>query len=155
FGIKFPLDPGALTSINNAQRLYEFPLGVFGIAIATAIFPALSRVANDGEQFTAILRRGLRLVVYIVLPANVGLMLVRTPLTAAILQGKNFTPADTARVSWVLLGYAPAIWAYSMTHTLTRAFYARGDAFTPVKVAMGMVLLNFLLNITLIWTPLH
>ena len=155
FGIKFPLDPGALTSINNAQRLYEFPLGVFGIAIATAIFPALARVANDGDAFADILRRGLRLVIYIGLPASVGLMLVRVPLTAAILQGKNFTPDDTKRVAWVLMGYAPAIWAYSMTHTLTRAFYARGDAFTPVKVAMGMVLLNFLLNITLIWTPLR
>jgi putative peptidoglycan lipid II flippase len=81
-----------LTAINNAQRLYEFPLGVFGIAIATAIFPALSRVVNDRDQFADILRRGLRLVIYIGLPASVGLMLVRTPLTAAILQGKNFPP---------------------------------------------------------------
>lgn len=154
FGIDYPLDKGSLTALSNAQRLYEFPLGVFGIAVATAIFPALAKVANDGESFTNILRRGLRLVVYIGLPASVGLMLVRVPLTAAILQGKNFTPADTQRVAFVLMGYAPAIWAYSMTHTLTRAFYAKGDAFTPVRVAMGMVILNFLLNITLIWTPL-
>jgi putative peptidoglycan lipid II flippase len=155
FGIDYPLDQGALTALSNAQRLYEFPLGVFGIAVATAIFPALAKASDDRDAFTAILRRGLRLVIYIGLPASVGVMLVREPLTAAILQGKNFTAQDTARVAFVLMGYAPAIWAYSMTHTLTRAFYARGDAKTPVKIAMGMVALNFALNVTLIWTPLR
>jgi putative peptidoglycan lipid II flippase len=165
FGHDFPLDEGALTAISNAQRLYEFPLGVFGIAVATAIFPALSRVAarvdrdgntggGDDEAFTEILRRGLRLVMFIGLPASVGLVLVRRPLTAVILQGGDFTAADTQRVAFVLLGYAPAIWAYSMTHVLTRAFYARGDSMTPVKVAAGMVVLNLALNLTLIWTPL-
>lgn len=154
FGYPFPLDQGSLTALSNAQRLYEFPLGVFGIAVATAIFPALARAASDQQSFTEILRRGLRLVMYIGLPASVGLVLVRVPLTAAILQGKNFTPADTQRVAFVLLGYAPAIWAYSMIHTLTRAFYARGDSVTPVKVALWMVTLNLALNLTLIWTPL-
>jgi putative peptidoglycan lipid II flippase len=81
-------------------------------------------------------------------------MLVRVPLTAAVLQGRNFTAADTQRVAFVLLGYAPAIWAYSMTHVLTRAFYARGDSMTPVKVGLAMVALNIALNLTLIWTPL-
>ena len=187
FGVDFPLDQGALTALNNAQRLYEFPLGVFGIAVATAIFPALARAANsrftnddsrlevgvttddsagdapvlnrepsiaNPDAFADILRRGLRLVVYVGLPASVGLILVRVPLTAAILQGRNFTAADTLRVAFILMGYAPAIWAYSMTHVLTRAFYARGDSMTPVRIAMIMVGLNFLLNITLIWTPL-
>jgi len=154
FGITFPLEEGALTAMNAAQRLHEFPLGVFGIAIATAIFPALARVADDGAAFGDILRRGLRLVIYIGLPASVGLMLVRVPLTAAVFQGGKFDADDTLRVSRILLGFAPAIWAYSMTHTVTRAFFAKGDAITPVKVAVGVVMLNFLLNITLIWTPL-
>jgi putative peptidoglycan lipid II flippase len=155
FGHPFPLESGANTALNNAQRLYEFPLGVFGIAVATAIFPALARAAHAApEAFADILRRGLRLVVYIGLPASIGLILVRVPLTAAILQGRNFTAEDSQRVAFVLLGYAPAIWAYSMTHVLTRAFYARGDAMTPVKAAVAMVGLNFALNVTLIWTPL-
>lgn len=154
FGVPFPLLPGALTAVNAAQRLYEFPLGVFGIAVATAIFPSLSRAAKDDAMFADILRRGLRLVVFIGLPASVGLILVREQLTAAVFQGGNFTQADTLRVSRILMAFAPAIWAHSMTHTLTRAFYARGDAMTPVNVAVGVVLLNFLLNISLIWTPL-
>ncbi len=155
FGIDFPLQEGALTAVNNAQRLYEFPLGVFGIAVATAIFPALARVNHDAARFADILRRGLRLVMFIGLPASAGLMLVREPLTAVIYQGAQFTAEDTRRVAFVLMGYAPAIWAYSMTHTLTRAFYARGDSMTPVKVAIGMVGLNLALNLSLIFTPLR
>jgi putative peptidoglycan lipid II flippase len=158
-GYEFPLKPGALTALSNAQRLYEFPLGVFGIAVATAIFPALARVAGDGEddrrRFADTVRRGLRLVVFIGVPASVGLVLVRQQLTAVVFYGERFTAADVDRVAFVLLGYAPAIWAYSMIHTLTRAFYAKGDSMTPVKVAVGMVMLNLALNMTLIWTPLR
>jgi putative peptidoglycan lipid II flippase len=144
-----------MSAVSYAQRLYQFPLGVFGIAVATAIFPALARAAGDGASFVNTLRRGLRLVIFIGLPASVGLMLVRGPLAAVIFQGGDFTAADTERVARVLLGYAPAIWAYSMTHTLTRAFYADEDSMTPVRIAVGVVALNVVLNCTLIWTPLR
>ncbi|MDY7110529.1 MAG: murein biosynthesis integral membrane protein MurJ [Planctomycetota bacterium] len=155
FGLDYPLTEGALAAVTFAQRLYQFPLGVFGIAIATAIFPALARLSDDDRAFADIVRRGLRLVIFIGLPASAGLILVRRPLTAVILQGGDFTVADTARVARVLLGYAPAIWAFSMTHVLTRAFYARGDAMTPVRTGVCIVILNFILNCTLIWTPLR
>lgn len=157
FGHAYPLDVGAMATVSFAQRLYQFPLGVFGIAVATAIFPLLARQAGeaDGEAFAATVRRGLRLVVFIGLPASVGLVLVREELAAAILQGGQFTADNTARVGFVLLGYAPAIWAYSMVHVLTRAFYARDDSMTPVKIAAGVVALNLALNCTLIWTPLR
>lgn len=154
-GVAYPLSPGALATLGYAQRLYEFPLGVFGIAVATAIFPLLSKQANDPAAFVHTLRRGLRLVVYIGLPASVGLMLVSTPLTGVVLQGGDFGADDTARVAFVLVGYAPAVWAYSMNHTLTRAFYALGDTMTPVWISLAMVALNLALNLTLIWTPLR
>ena len=154
FGYDYPLEIGANATIGFAQRLYQFPLGVFGIAIATAIFPLLTRQSESLEHFTATVRRGLRLTIYIGLPASVGLMLVREPLTAVILEGGDFTPENTQRVARVLLGYAPAIWAYSMIHVLTRAFYARGDSKTPAVVAVMVVALDLVLNCTLIWTPL-
>lgn len=151
FGIDYPLEEGAMATVNFAQRLYQFPLGVFGIAIATAIFPLLASLQDNASGFGDALRRGLRLVIFIGLPASVGLMLVREPLTAAVLQGGVFTAQDTQRVGFVLLGYAPAIWAYSMVHVLTRAFYAKGDSKTPVKIAVSVVGLNLALNLTLIW----
>jgi len=155
FGVAYPLDEGAMSAVSFAQRLYQFPLGVFGIAVATAIFPLLSRQTEDTLAFGVTVRRGLRLVVFIGLPASVGLILVRQPLTAVILQGGAFTADDTQRVGRVLLGYAPAIWAYSMTHVLTRAFYAQGDSTTAVKVAVAIMALNLALNCMLIWTPLR
>ncbi|MSR45070.1 MAG: murein biosynthesis integral membrane protein MurJ [Phycisphaerales bacterium] len=153
-GIAYPLAEGSMGSLAFAQRLYEFPLGVFGISIATAIFPQLSREATDLPAFRASIARALRMVAFIGLPASVGLIMLRTPLTAAVFQGGDFTTDDTARVATILLAFAPAIWAYSANHLLTRAFYARGESMTPVKISLAMVVLNFLLNVTLIWTPL-
>ena len=154
FGYEYPLSQGAMAAVSFAQRLYQFPLGVFGIAIATAIYPALARLANDEDAFADTLRRGLRLVVFIGLPASAGLIIVAQPLSATILQGGDFSASDSDRVAFVLLGYATAVWAYSMTHVLTRAFYALGEVKTPVRIALSMVALNLVLNCTLIWTPL-
>ena len=154
-GFEYPLAEGSMAKLSWAQRLYEFPLGVFGIAVATAIFPALSRLASDDEAFADTLRRGVRLVLFIGLPASVGLMLVATPLTATILQGRAFTAEDSRETAWILLGYAPAVWAYSLNQVLVRGFYAKGDSMAPVRIAMGLVGLNLLLNVVLIWTPLR
>ena len=153
-GIDYPLPEGSMASLSWAQRLYEFPLGVFGIAIATAIFPELSRKHGTPVEFAATLRRGIRLCLFVGVPASIGLFLVRDPLTAVILQGSAFTVDDTHRTAFILMGYAPAIWAYSLNQVFVRAFYARGEAMTPVKVAIGMAVLNLALNLTLIWTPL-
>jgi putative peptidoglycan lipid II flippase len=152
--VAYPLPEGSMASLSWAARLYEFPLGVFGIAIATAIFPQLAREHGDERAFSSTLRRGIRMTLFIGLPASIGVILVREPLTAVVLQGYSFTATDTRWVAFILLGYATAIWAYCLTQLFVRAFYARGETMTPVKVAVAMVALNLLLNLTLIWTPL-
>jgi putative peptidoglycan lipid II flippase len=160
--LSYPLEPGAVTTLTLAQRLYQFPLGVFGIAIATAIFPALAgawkgKNSEDrteeigGDSFDAVLRRGLRLTVFIGLPASVGLVLVREPLTRVFFQHGEFTYDDAMRSAAVLAGYGSAVWAYSLTHVVTRGFYAADDAKTPLKISLAMVVLNFALNLVLIW----
>ena len=154
FGWTWPLDEGAMAVLTFAQRLYQFPLGVFGIAIATAIYPMLARLADDNEAFNDTVRRGIRLVFFIGFPASLGLMVVARPLTGAILQGGAFNIEDTGRVAFVLLGYASCVWAYSMIQVITRAFYAKGDTITPVRIAVSVVVLNLILNLILIWTPL-
>jgi putative peptidoglycan lipid II flippase len=88
---------------------------------------------------------------FIGLPATVGLVFVREPLTRVIFERGAFTPSDTARVAWVLVGYASAVWAYSMTHVLTRACYAKQDSTTPLKISLANVALNLTLNLILIW----
>ena len=154
--IAYPVRTGGVAALNWSQRLYQFPLGVFGLAIATAIFPALAHAAAEREDgghnhFRTILQHGLRLTVFIGLPASVGLVLIRVPLCRAIYERRDFTLADSLRCANIIAGYAPAIWAYSMTHVITRGFYAMKDTRTPLRLSLKMVALNFLLNITLVW----
>lgn len=154
FGHACPLDESSNSILGYAQRLYQFPLGVFGVAVATAIFPMLARAEGDKSEFSRTLRRGLRLSLFIGLPASAGLILVRQPLTFVVYGGgdRGFGAADVARAGAVLAGYAPAIWAFSINQVWTRAFYASGDTRTPMRVAIAMVTLNLAMNLVLIWT---
>lgn len=154
--VRYPMGEASVAALGWSQRLYEFPLGIFGIAIATAIFPALAHAAASRDEqgrhrFATIFHHGLRLSVFIGLPASIGLMIVALPLSRLAYERGEFGLADSTRVAWILMGYAPAIWAYSMNHVLTRAFYALGDSRTPLRVSLAMVALNLLLNLILVW----
>ncbi len=154
FGYAVPLDEKSNAILSFTQTIYQFPLGVFGLAVATAVFPLLSRTADNPEEFVGVLRRGLRLSLFIGLPATIGLILVRHDLLAVIFGGGTryaFSQAGLDRAAAVLAGFAPGVWAYSLNHVYTRAFYARHDTRTPMKLAMRMVGLNFVLNVTLVW----
>ncbi len=164
FGSSYPLDESSNAVLYYAQRLYQFPLGVFGIAVATAAFPALSRVAGDKQRFSEMLARGVRLSLYIGLPASVGLLIVGSGLIRVMYSGFGAgegTGLDTAghgfsedgiiRAGAVLTGYAIAVWAYSLNQLFTRAFYAQNDTKTPMRIALVMVGVNLCLNVVLIW----
>lgn len=154
--LHYPLETSAIADLAWAQRLYEFPLGIFGIAIATAIFPALAHAAAEVpekgvDHFRTILHHGLRMTVFIGLPASVGLLLVRVPLVRIAYERGQFNTDDSLHVAAILVGYAPAIWAYSMNHVITRAFYAFKDSKGPLRISLAMVGLNLALNLTLVW----
>jgi putative peptidoglycan lipid II flippase len=152
-GFVYPLDGSSTIIQRSTQLLYQFPLGVFGIAVATAAFPMLARAADQPALFLDTLRRGIRLSVFIGFPASIGLLLVSGDLTRTLfsLGQRGFDPDAVERAKWVLIGYAPAVWAYSLNHVVTRAFYAKGDTWTPMKVTIASILVNFVLNCILIW----
>lgn len=152
-GVAYPLDEASNSVLYYAQRLYQFPLGVFGIAVATAVFPALSRASEDPASFVRTLRRGIRLSLFIAIPASVGLALVRTDLVSTLYSGlgDGFSQEGVRRAGWVVLGYSVGVWAYSLNQLWTRAFYARNDTTTPMRIAIAMVALNLALNVSLIW----
>ncbi|MHA7812092.1 MAG: murein biosynthesis integral membrane protein MurJ [Phycisphaerales bacterium] len=152
-GYDYPLDESSNAVLFYAQRLYQFPLGVFGIAVATAAFPAMSRVAGDVGAFGDMLRRGMRLSLFIGVPASVGLLVVCEDLVRVLYSGPGdgFSDEGVRRATAVLGGYAVAVWAYSLNQLLTRAFYAKGDTRTPMTIALGMVGVNLALNCALIW----
>lgn len=150
-GNPYPLDEGAGAALTNAQRLYQFPLGVFGIALATAAFPTLARLADEKDRFAQTLRKSLRLSLFIGLPATVGLAWVARDLTAVIYLGGRVGHADAERIARCLVMYALLVGAYSLTHVLTRAFYALGDTRTPMKVSIATVALGLALSLALMW----
>lgn len=152
-GFEYPLDDRANAILFYSQRLYQFPLGVFGIAVATAAFPMLARDAKDPARFASTLGRGVRLSLFIGLPATFGLLAVREPLVAVLYSGMGdgFSEDGVRRAGLVLLGYSAAVWAYSLNQLYTRAFYAAGDTATPMRIAVAMVGANVTLNVVLIW----
>ncbi|MCH7592155.1 MAG: murein biosynthesis integral membrane protein MurJ [Planctomycetes bacterium] len=139
--------------LGYAQFLYQLPLGVFGIAIATAIFPVLSlRIArNDRAGMADVLAQGIRLSLFVALPASVGLLFVAHPLVAALYQRGEFDAAATQRVAGTLFFYALGITAYFTQHLLARAFYSMHDSRTPARIALWMVGMNFLMNLALVF----
>jgi len=153
--VAYPMETGAAAMLYYGQRLYNFPLGVFAIALATVIFPELSRRAHrrDAKGLGRVASQGLRLSLFIGVPAGVGLMLVCEPLLALWLGHGRFAdrPDAVARAAWVTRAYAVGIWAYSANHILVRAFYAAEDMRTPLKVAAWAALANLGLNLVLLW----
>ena len=151
-GLAYPLDEQSNAILFYAQRLYQFPLGVFGIAVATAAFPLLSRLASQREAFHVALNDALSLSLAIALPASAGLMLVSGDLTATLFGGGGgFSDAGSDRAASALVGYASCVWAYACNQVLTRAFYAKGDTRTPAFVSLYALGMNLVLNLTLIW----
>ncbi len=151
--IPYPLETGAASVLYYGDRLIQFPLGVFGIAIATAVFPFFSTYAARKEwtNFTNTLNQAIRVVLFIGIPASIGLILLRRPLVELFYERNAFTAESTDRTSVVIFYYAIGVWAYCASHVIIRAFYSIQDTKTPVKVGAGMVGLNLILNLTLIW----
>lgn len=160
YHIAYPVQAGAVAALQWSQRLYQFPLGVFGIAVSTAIFPALAAAAgkrikmttpDTDKEFARIFHQGLMLTVFIALPASAGLFLVRVPLARVVYEHYAFSLEDALRVSNILMGYAVSVWAYCLVGVVTRAFYAHKNATTPLKISVVMVIFNLALNLILIW----
>lgn len=149
----YPLEAGAASVLYFGERVYQFPLGVFGVALGTVLFPLLAAHAARGEidRLRHDLTLGLRLVIVIGVPASLGLMLLADPLTRLLLQHGEFTEAATVRTAGVIAAYSAGVWAYCANLVLYRAFYAMGDQRTPVRIGAMMVGLDLLMNLTLIW----
>lgn len=151
--IAYPMWEGAVSQLFYAQRLYQFPLGVFGISLATAIFPVLSSDAAR-KDFTSLCRtvsRGLRCSVFIALPATVGLLLVGEPLVGLIFERGEFSSADTIGTTFTLAFYVLGLGGYIAQQVLTRVFYSLQESSVPAKSAAVAVLVNVFLNLTLVW----
>ncbi len=152
----YPMVNGAAARLAWAQYLYQFPLGVFAAALATAIFPMLSADAlqQDKTRFKEGLRKGIAVTLWEGLPASVGLILVAAPAVQLLFERGRFTATDTQWTTLSVQVYSIAIWAYSLQQILNRAYYALHDTLTPLLMSIVTLLVNLVVEIPLLWTSL-
>jgi putative peptidoglycan lipid II flippase len=142
---------GSVTWLYYTDRLLEFPLGMFGVAIGTVILPHLSsrHASTDPEGFSKALDWGFRLCLLIGVPACLGLILCAEPLIATLFQHGNFSAHDTAMARLSLVAQATAVPAFLLVKVLAPAFYSRQDTKTPVRAAVVAVAGNALFTVLL------
>lgn len=142
---------GGPSSLGYAFRFMYMPVGIFGVAIATAAIPDLAKHAALGshDDMRKTLSWGMRLMLALSIPATVGLMALALPITQLIFEHGHFNATSSAMVSQALFFYAPGIVGYSLVKILSPSFYSLKDARTPVIVSVVTVLSNALLNVVL------
>ncbi|MDQ3056557.1 MAG: murein biosynthesis integral membrane protein MurJ [Pseudomonadota bacterium] len=149
------LADGSVDWLYYSDRLIEFPLGLFGVAIGTVILPHLSRrfAANDADGYMRSLDWGLRLALLAGVPAGLGLLLLADPITATVYNYGEFSAFDTRMSAISLTAMSIGIPAFMLSKVLSPAFFARQDTRTPMRAAIYTVLANVVLTIALT-TPL-
>lgn len=148
---------GSISWLYYADRLMEFPLGLFGVALSTVMLPTLSRLyaRTALDQFKQTLDWALWMAWAIGLPAAIGLAVLSGPTITTLFQHGAFGASDVSMASWALMTYCLGLPAFIGVKVLAPAFFSRQDAKTPVRVAVVALLTNMILNVVFVWGLLH
>jgi putative peptidoglycan lipid II flippase len=143
---------GPVSWLSYAFRFMQFPIGVFGVAVATAALPALSRSTSnpDYAEFRQTLAHSLTLVFLLCIPSAIGLMVLGRPIIALVLEHGRFTAFDTVQTANALAAYSLGLAGYAAVKVLSPAFYALNDARTPMLVSLASIAVNYALNSVLV-----
>jgi putative peptidoglycan lipid II flippase len=138
------LPQGSVSWLYYADRLVQFPLGVFAIAISTAALPSLSKqvAEKDMSEFRETLSHSVRLTLFITIPAMAGMIVLGKPIIQVFFQRGAFGPVSTVMTERALFYYTLGLWAFSVNRVLVSAFYAFQDTKTPVRIATMALLAN-------------
>lgn len=147
------LGTGAISWLYYSDRLLEFPLGLFGIAIATVILPTLSRnhVAKDNAAFQNNIDWAVKMVCVLGIPAATGLFVLAEPMLLTIFQRGAFTPEAATFASYSLMAYSVGLLSFMLVKVLAPGFYSRQDTKTPVKFGIWCMATNMVFNLILVW----
>jgi putative peptidoglycan lipid II flippase len=143
---------GSISWLYYADRLMEFPLGLFGVALSTVILPTLARLhtANDGLGFRSTLDWAMLLGLVIGVPSAVGLAVLAEPVIITLFQYGAFEPGAARMSALALMTYCLGLPAFIGVKILAPAFFSRQDARTPVKIAVTALAVNMVLNIVFV-----
>lgn len=147
------LGTGSIAWLYYSDRLLEFPLGLFGIAIATVILPTLSQnhVSKDDKSFSDNIDWAVKMVCCLGIPAATGLFMLAEPMLLTIFQRGEFTPQDATYASHSLMAYSFGLLSFMLVKVLAPGFYSRQDTKTPVKFGIWCMVANMLFNLILVW----
>jgi putative peptidoglycan lipid II flippase len=145
------LAQGSVSYLYYADRLVQFPLGIFAIAMATAVLPTLSRQAakKDLQAVRDTFSYAMKMVFFITIPSMVGLIVLREPIVALLFQRGAFDSQTTRLTAYALLYYSIGLWAFSAVRIVVSTFYALQDTKTPVRMAIVSVCANIILGVIL------
>ncbi len=143
---------GSISWLYYSDRLMEFPLGVFGVALATVILPSLSRdhAKKSLTEFSQTLDNALRWALYLAIPAAIGLYLLATPIIVTLFASDKFTLTDVTMSSYSLMAYSVGLMGFILVKVLLPAYYSRQDTSTPVKIGVIALLVNMFFNIVIV-----
>lgn len=146
---------GSVSWLYYADRLFQFPLGVFSMAIATAILPMLSRHAsrNDHEGLRAQLLAALNWVTFVTVPAAVGMSILAEPLIALVYRHGHFSASSSAQTALALRAYALGLWPLSCQSVLVRSFIAKKNSLLPALISCFVITCNVAFSIALMGPP--
>lgn len=151
------LNQGGVSALENATRIYNLPLGVFGISIATVVYPTLSKAVSAKNETKAkeSIESGLKLLMFLVIPSITGLCFFSKEIVRLIL-GYGHFGADSVKITGEALAfYSAGLFFYTANHILNRAFYSRKNTKDPVKFSIFTIVINIVLNALLIKTMAH
>lgn len=148
---------GSVAWLYYSDRLLEFPLGVFGIALATVVLPNLSEshFKQGKDHFNKTLNWAVQLALIIALPATFGLLLLAQPILATLFQHGAFVESDTLMASMSLMAYSLGLPAFILIKILANAFYARQDSKTPVRIGIIAMTVNMVFNLIFVLALLN
>ena len=148
---------GSVSWLYYSDRLVEFPLGVFGIALATVILPSLSQrhAETDPEAFSRTLDWALRWVLLLGTPCAVGLMVLAGPILATLFQYGAFAAHDVDMAARSLVAYSVGLLGFILVKVLAPGYFARQDTKTPVKIGIVAMATNVVMNLILVWSLAH
>jgi len=151
------LPSGSVSYLFFADRLMEFPLGIFAIAIGMASLPSFSGLASQGkmEELKETLSFTFRLVSFISVPAMVGLIALKTPIINLLFQRGLFDYSATEKTAFALLFYSVGLWAIAGSRIIAPAFYSLQDTWTPMKIALICLGANVIFRAILIFPLMH
>lgn len=151
------LPQGSVSYLYYADRVVQFPLGIFGVATATAVLPTMARQSSTGhyDALRATFSQALRLVLFITLPAMAGLLVLREPIVALLFQRGAFDAASVRLTASALLYYGMGLWAYSAVRVVLNVFYALKDTRTPVRMAIISIAANVAFSAALMVPMAH